>query len=181
MSGVAREEFAGRGHEKVGVLASTVSACHPNSVSQSVISRSRPALTPPPAPKRAPSRTRLMFRVLTPASPPPFIVYRFGCELLLLYCRHCGSYISKLGHVHCTPADVLYTQLSLLSLSSLIPEFLLYGESETRWMPVIPYSQPSPQGKPCTAPSHPRCPAATTRLVGATTANRSRDGSSLQE
>ena len=63
----------------------------------------------------------------------------------------------------------------------LIPEFLLYGESETRWMPVIPYSQPSPQGKPCTAPSHPICPAATTRLVGATTANRSRDGSFLQE
>ena len=27
---------------------------------------------------------RIMFRVLTPASPPPFIVYRFGCELLLL-------------------------------------------------------------------------------------------------
>ena len=25
-----------------------------------------------------------MFRVLTPAFPPPFIAYRFGCELLLL-------------------------------------------------------------------------------------------------
>ena len=26
----------------------------------------------------------IMFRVLTPASPPPFLVSRFGCELLLL-------------------------------------------------------------------------------------------------
>ena len=28
--------------------------------------------------------TLILFRVLTPASPPPFLVSRFGCELLLL-------------------------------------------------------------------------------------------------
>ena len=49
---------------------------------------------------------KMMFRVLTPASPPPFKVYnftcivsRFGCELLLLVGT---AVLSRLGHVHTT-------------------------------------------------------------------------------
>ena len=68
-----------------------------------------------------------------------------------------------------------------LELLVELSELSIAAPSKRVGWPVIPYSHPFPQGKPCTAPSFPICPAATTTLGGATTANRSRDGSSLQE
>ena len=54
----------------------------------SVVEREPPSLVEPPSElcrsAGASELTIIMFRVLTPASPPPFLVSRFGCELLLL-------------------------------------------------------------------------------------------------